>query len=454
MISRLPIVLCLLPVAALAQIQVLQFDGTNDTPVGALVDIGSVAAGDSVETRFHVRNVGAGPAIFQTLSIAGSGFRISVAPSLPYTIAPGSQAEFRVVFSPASNGTYSAFLLVNTINISLRATVAPSAVLTLGSGSTPLSSGAVIDFGSVTRGSSRLQILTLSNTNSAGITVSNLAVSGTGFRGPIGASAPIQLGSGEAVSFQIAFEPQSGQPAQGTLTVDQRQFILAGLGLDPPLPTASMQFGSAIGASVQQNNISIGLATASQVSGTGTLTLQFHPSVPGVKDDPAVQFLSGPKRAATVTISAGDTVAKFGSQTSIGFQTGSTAGTIVFTLTLPNGTQQTSLTITPAAVSLDTAGCVRRIGNLDVSLVGFDNTYSLSELAFTFYDAKGNAMQPGVIRVDVSSDFRLYFSSTQVGGQFALLATFPVSGDVNQVSSFDVQITNSAGIAKTQRITF
>jgi hypothetical protein len=42
----------------------------------------------------------------------------------------------------------------------------------------------------------------------------------------------------------------------------------------------------------------------------------------------------------------------------------------------------------------------------------------------------------------------------QGGRQFALLAAFPVTGDVNQLAGFDVQITNSAGSTKTQRITF
>lgn len=453
MIRRWLLACFFLPLAALAQIQVLQFDGTNSNPVGALVDVGSAAPGDTLETRFRVRNIGAGPAVFQTLSLAGSGFRISSAPSLPYTIAPGSEAEFRVTFSPTSTGTYSAFLLVNTINITLRGTVATSAVLSLASG-TVLTAGAVVDFGSLLRGSSKLETFTLANPGNTSLTVSTLAVSGTGFRGPIGASVPIRLDAGQSASFQVAFEPLSGTPAQGTLLIDQRSFRLAGLGLDPPLPGASIVFGSAAGASAQQNAVSIPLDAASQVSGTGTLTMEFHPSLAGITDDAAVQFLSGPRRAATVTISAGDAAAKFGTQSSLAFQTGTTAGTIVFTLKLPSGTQQRSLTITPAAVGLDTVHAVRRVGNLDVSLIGFDNTYSASQLAFTFFDTNGTTMQPGVIRVDVTSDFRLYFGSSQVGGQFALLATFPVTGDVNQVAGVEVQVTNSAGVAKSQHVNF
>src|SRR5439155_22226676 len=140
---------------------------------------------------------------------------------------------------------------------------------------------------------------------------------------------------------------------------------LTGLGFDPPLPAASIAFASWIASSAQQNTISIPLAADSEVSGTGTVTMEFRSSVTGVADDAAIQFLSGPKRAATVTIAPGDTAAKFGTQSSIAFQTGTTAGTITFSLKLGNSTRQTTLTIAPVPVNIDTAHAVRRVNDLD-----------------------------------------------------------------------------------------
>jgi hypothetical protein len=459
MISRILLFLSILSPPAMAQIQVLQFDGTNETPAGSVVDMGSAAPGDIVEARFRVRNIGSGPTTLQTITITGPGFTLPPAslPSLPKILAPysgpASEFEFRVAFNPTTAGPYSAFLLVNTINIIVRGT-ATSAALTIAGSNTPLAAGAVIDFGSVLRGNSRVQNLTLTNSSTLAITVPTLTISGTGFRGPIGATAPIQLAAGQSASFQIAFEPLTGQPAKGTLTVDKRSFSLAGQGLDPPIPTPSIVFGSQTAASSQQNTVAIPLASASQVSGTGTLTLEFRSGVPGVTDDSAIQFMSGPKRAATVTIGVGDTAAKFGTQSNISFQTGTTAGTLVFTLTLPGGIQQTNLAIAPASVDITSATCVRLVNQLDVSLIGYDNTYSASQLAFTFFDKSGATMQPGVIRVDATSDFRLYFNSTKTGGAFALLASFPVSGNTALVTGAEVQVTNSNGVVKTQRINF
>ena len=184
----------------------------------------------------------------------------------------------------------------------------------LSGSSTPLMAGAIIDFGSVTRGGTHSQGFMLLNAGSATLTIATLAVSGTGFRGPIGPAAPVQLAPGQTASFEVAFEPQSGQNAQGTLMVDKRVFNLKGQGLDPPLPGAAIALASTVGASAQQNSVSIALGSASQVSGTGTLTMEFQSAVAGVTDDPAIQFLSGPKRVATLTISIGDSVAKFGNQ--------------------------------------------------------------------------------------------------------------------------------------------
>ncbi|MGI8742470.1 MAG: hypothetical protein ACR2NN_07840 [Bryobacteraceae bacterium] len=59
-----------------------------------------------------------------------------------------------------------------------------------------------------------------------------------------------------------------------------------------------------------------------------------------------------------------------------------------------------------------------------------------------------------MIRVDETSDFRRYFGAGKAGGAFQLRATFPVTGDATQIAGVDVEMTNSAGIAKTQRISF
>jgi len=118
------------------------------------------------------------------------------------------------------------------------------------------------------------------------------------------------------------------------------------------VPSATIAFASNVGASAQQNSITLPLASASQVIGNGTLTLSFQSGVAGVTDDAAIQFLSGPLRKATVAIAIGATAATIGGQPSMAFQTGTTAGVITFTLTLGNSpAQQITLTIPAAPVA-------------------------------------------------------------------------------------------------------
>ena len=91
---------------------------------------------------------------------------------------------------------------------------------------------------------------------------------------------------------------------------------------------------------------------------------------------------------------------------------------------------------------------------IQVTVTGFDDTRTLGALAFNFYDSGGTALTPAAIRMDAGTDFARYFSSTDLGWVFVLRAVFPVTGDTSRIASCDVSLTNSAGNAKTLRISF
>lgn len=450
MIARILLLLTLAPLGALAQIQVYVLNGGSLAAVGSSYSVGSAALGDTIETQFRVENTGTQRATL-SVSLAGEGFSIDGG-AAPYVDA-GKESAFSVDFTPTLIGSYSAILQVNNLDITLMGSVAATATLTLSGATTPLTGGATVNFGSVVIHETKTQSFILSNSNASPLTVHSVTVSGAGFSGPAGASFPLQIGTGQSTTFQVTFAPVTGTGYQGTLTVDGRALMLQGQGLDPPLPSASIILASTLGASAQQDSLSISLGSASQISGTGTLGMSFQSSVAGVNDDPGIGFLSGASRQANVTIAPGAAVAMIDGQQSIAFQTGTTAGTITFTLTLENGaTQELSLTIPPSTVILDSEGAVRELGSIEVSLAGFDNTYSASQLAFTFYDLNGNALPQGVINVNAGPDFQAYFNSGQDGGSFSLLATFPVTGNTNEIGYVSVQVTNSQGAATAQQI--
>ena len=242
MIGRALAFLALLPLSALAQIQLVQFDGVNENPVGTTFSVGTAAPGDTLPTRFRVRNTGTAPATLQTLSLAGAGFQITSAPALPYIIAPGSEAEFDVAFSPQLTGSYSAFLSVNTIMVTLKGTSAPDASLMLAGSAAPLMTASVVNFGSVAEGSTQLQGFMLFNAGSGSVTVNTLAVSGAGFHGPIGLAAPVQLARARPPPFKspLSRSPRPRHRAYSHWTSEPSIFKARVLLRSPPeLPSDS-----------------------------------------------------------------------------------------------------------------------------------------------------------------------------------------------------------------------
>ena len=443
------------PPGASTQLQLLQLNGTTATPVSNLQDVGTAAPGDTLDLRFQIKNLGTVAATVQTIVVTGTAFRLSAQPPLPYILASQAIVEFHVAFTPTSPAAYSAVVTLNTTTTTIRATAVAAALVTFGIA--PLSAGTTADFGQTESGTSVTKTFTLTNSNpSAALSIGVISISGAAFAGPSGISAPLTLPPGASASFQVVFAPLVPGQATGTLSIDQRTFPLIGLATSAPLPKGTIVLSSQNPASSQQLKVSIALAAASKVAGNGTLAMTFQPAS-GLPDDPAIQFLSGAKRFASVTITAGESFARIGTLPDFAFQTGTTAGTIVFTLTLPNSTDPLSVPIAPTSVQFDLAKTsgVRRVNDLDVNIAGFDNTHSISQLGFTFYDASGRAIQPGMIRYDATSDFKLYFTANPgYGGMFTMRATFPITGDASQIAAVDVQVSNSAGVAGTQRLKF
>jgi len=150
---------------------------------------------------------------------------------------------------------------------------------------------------------------------------------------------------------------------------------------------------------------------------------------------------AGQNAAQFVIDSSGDTAA------SLTFQTGSTAGTVLFTVALGGDSTQASFPIAPAPVSMDTILLNTGPGAITLDVSGWDNTRSASQVSFTFLDSGGNILGGGPISADVSSDFEEYFQNPPLGGEFELRAAFVVTGDTSQVNSVTVQFTNSAGVS-------
>ena len=437
--------------AALAQIQLLQIGGTTETPAPAVIGFGSIDAGESASLSFRLRNTGSTAASVGAIAVAGTAF-VLVAQSLPASLGVQSTFDFIVSFQPSAAGSYSATLQAAGISVLLTGTAVPALTYqVLGPGGAQPLSAAPVDFGNVTFGSSKTIQFAALNQSGQPLLVPAFTLTGMGFALSGLTPSGMLLQPLATATFTIAFTPAESGVATATLGIGAHTYSLTGTGIAPPLPKASMNVSLARIESAQQGVVTVALDAPYYAAATGSIAIAFAPAagIPTTSAaDPGIGFASG-GLLAPFTIAAGDT------QASAAFSTGTTAGSITFTLTFGNATTQQTLTIAPASPELSSAGATRQANTITVQVIGFDNTRSTGKLNFVFYDAAGNAIAPGSIATDATSDFANYFRGSTVGGAFALTAVFPISGGTpSQIAAFDFQIVNSAGTARSARTSF
>ena len=390
-----------------------------------------------------------------------SAFSLS---TLPSTLAPGNSLSFTVTFAPGTasafqtnllvgssiypisgNGTsnvlgdISSLLIQYTDSTGVRLTAQPA---------TAISFGQVIA-GSSSSSSALTFVVSNPQTTISGVSVPSITATGAGFSLSGLPAMPATIQPGGSITFKLLFSPSATGTFNGTLSIGSRQFSLTAQGISSPVPDPSFNIDVQPLISQKQAHLTINLASASSTSTIGVLTMQFTPSVSNASDDPAIQFVATSSRQLQVNVDSGAQTATYNGQSALTFQTGTTAGTVTFTLTFPNKQPYSkSFTIVPATVAITTGTALRQAPNLVMTLTGYDNTYSVGQLAFKFYDTNGQLLTPSAIGVDASSTFHQYFfNNNQAGGAFTMQASFPVKGDVTKIGSVAVTLTNSAGTA-------
>ena len=139
-------------------------------------------------------------------------------------------------------------------------------------------------FGSVVVGASSSQNITLSNSSTAAVTISNLSVTGTGFS-QSGATLPLTLAVGQSATIAVKFAPTAASSVTGSLQITSNatnasvSVALSGTGTAAPQGTLtvspqSLAFGSVlIGSSANQtitlSNTSGITVTVSKIAATG-----------------------------------------------------------------------------------------------------------------------------------------------------------------------------------------
>ncbi len=434
--------LCALWAVALApaalRISVMEHD-TERILVSAYT-LAPAEVGSVVPVKFHIR-AGAEPALLERIELISHDLVIVSKPTLPIVLWPGAYVEVNVEYRPAVPGGGSGTLRVNERTITIVTQALPAPLIRVAGGDV-LRVGLPLDFGEVQLGSSVSRTLVIENPFGERATVSRLEVVGAGFPAAI-PPVPFQLDPGASMQFDVTFEPQSEGLLGASLYLNSREYTLRGTAIAPPIERPVLEVEPASPRSGQQARLRVRLPSPPSWPADGVLRMAFEGPA-----DPTVRLLNGDGRAVAFHIPAGETVARFGNATAADFQTGSTAGRIIFTVELRSYREQLTIDLAPARFEFDTATAKRASSSVSVRFTGFDNTRSASELAFTFYDISGRRIGSGPIRVNAASEFRTYFDSSSYGGTFSLRAEFPVRGPIEQIGSVDIEVLNTQGTAR------
>jgi len=465
--SRFLCLLALAPALLEAQVVLYSLNGIAPSPLGSVYGYGQVAAGDSMIVRFRALNTGATPVTITCLSIkntTGVGFSIVNSSSTPFVVAAGQPMDFFVGFSATAITSYAATLQVGTGTSTdacggtiesaiLLATVVPAPILSVAAPCIGPDANRNISFGRILQGTQEACTLSILNPFPQALTVSPLLVTGAAFT-TISGNA-VTIAAGQSTSFTIQFSPATGSAFSGTLTVGTRTYTLLGTGFSPPLSSLVWNFDSTKIGSGEQHTLSLQLSAPATVSAAGTMTLTFIPSVKTVTGDAAVRFVATSTRIASFAVNIGATVITLNAQPNIVFSTGTTAGTITFTVDSGiyglSGSPSTSVTTSPVPIVLASSAATSRANVLDVVISGFDNTYSIGGMSFAFVDRSGAPIAS--VPADFSTDFQTFFKG-QTGSSFLMRASFPVTGDVSKVGGVTVVLNNAAGVVTTPSLKF
>ncbi len=205
---------------------------SSSTSSASTLNFGSVPVGSSSTISTVVSNTGRSNLTITRAPVSGTAFRYS-GPNLPVTLTPGQSVGLAATFTPLSAGAASGRMYVistrygsrnwwrfDTSAISLAGTgrdanpvpVSPATPGFLGT------SPSSLNFGSIQLPGSQVLNETVTNSGGSSVTISQAAVTGTGFSlGSI--TFPQTLAAGQSLTLSVSFAPKSSGTASGTLTL-------------------------------------------------------------------------------------------------------------------------------------------------------------------------------------------------------------------------------------------
>ena len=330
----------------------------------ASVSFGNVLVGSSASQTVTLTNSGTASVTISAASASGTGFSISGL-SLPLTLAAGQNTTFTAQFAPSATGSAS-----GTASITSNAPGSPLTIALSGTGTQPQLSPTPtsVSFGSLVTGTNTSQTITLKNTGTASLTISQATVSGAGFT-ITGLTVPVTIAAGGSTTFSAAFAPTTAGSVTGSISLVSNA---------PGSPLAILLSGTGVAATfllgANPTSLSFGnvnVAGSSSLSATLTNTGNSNVTVSSVTVTGTGFSASGVSAGTTLTPNQSLTLNVAFAPTAAGSVTGSVS-------------VASNATNSPAVISLSGAGVQPQISVVPASVsfgnvvVGTKNTQTIT----------------------------------------------------------------------------
>jgi hypothetical protein len=412
-----------------------------EIPVTGSFQMPAVAAGESSEARFRIRNQSGAVLNIQRLSIDPGPFSTFEQFYPPKVLAVDAYADFAVRFHPADNGEFATILHVNDLLVTLRGSTIQSATLGIQEGSAwkLLTSTATYDLGAIERRATLERRIRVTPPTEVP------AIAGAAFTlVPAGADG----------EWLLRFSSDKAGAFTSRLSVPGRDVPLKATATEFPAPRPLITPAAGSLDPAQQVKVQVRFAEPAKLTTVGILRLTFSSAWPlAAPDDAAISFLPKLERTINFRVTEGASLADFSGADFVTLQTGSTAGLITVSAEIGSTVEVAQYRLASLPVALSASKASVASGNAEILLTGFDNTRSITRASFTFYLKSGQPASPGRMDADVTENFRAFFRNNATGA-FQLRAGFPVSGTVTELDGVEVELINSQGARQTGRLRF
>lgn len=349
------------------------------------IAFGNVNVGATANQTVTLTNTGNFNINVTAANVTGAGF--SVVGFVAQTpLAPGQSTTFTARFAPTVTGAAAGSISLTTtatnnptVTLSGTGTAVPAGVLTLN----PTN----VNFGSVVVGNTVMQLVSMTNTGTASLTISASNVTGAGFS-VTGLTLPLTLAVGQTSSFTAQFAPGAAGVVNGNASFTSNasnsptSLTLQGTGvaqvLTLSLSPSTINYGNVTTGTQANQTVTMAntgnsnvTVTAINVTGAGfsavgltlpvtltpgqstTFTARFAPTVAGAANG-TISLTSNATNNPTVTLSGTGTVPAIGTltlnPTNVNFGSVIVGNTVNQSVTMTN-TGTASLTITASNVT-------------------------------------------------------------------------------------------------------